>query len=563
LERVGSAPGQQKLSFGWKPLSPPVPLSPSPSEPDASRSQVVVSGLVPEPEAVEKKKTVHTQGSRGGKSRPRTVKAKAAVVAAVATPQRGLEEDAWDDVCRELDSALFGERDGGSGGVFVADTVVDSEPEDVPARQPSPPSPEDEGEHGEAGEKTTTGEADDEGEHDEAGEKLTQGEADDEGKAGGEPSQGEFAAAPPELSDIPTCRRCLQPATVDIHRIMAKSTAKWVCNRCNTRGVQLSRIYGAWPPKSFKDLPAEAQAEFWNKVKDAQGEAEMKKAVSGTMSLVKIEQEESQAGGEYLPLSVWVARGFLKEDVLKCTDTQEHAYLGKTYRITINSKYSKNIEQFIRQEVQESKRKKKEKEDEAEGAPPTKKREMGSEATLGSGSCVHASAEGGAMPTLTAGGNPEAKQQAKDAKASQRQRAKEELAVQRRRAKEDAEIQREREKQDREKKRKEQQQAAALLTFASRCLGKAVPIISLIEADLADPISHVVPGFVRDPLVTTKLDLQQKANDCKQITSGASSLKELKWDQTAFNQLVKKASEQRALHESMAQTARKLGQTGR
>lgn len=60
------------------------------------------------------------------------------------------------------------------------------------------------------------------------------------------------------------------------------------------------------------------------------------------LTLQRMETEERALGGEYLPLSVYAARGFNVTDIeAKCKDHTNHDLLGKTYRVSILSAYSK------------------------------------------------------------------------------------------------------------------------------------------------------------------------------------------------------------------------------
>jgi hypothetical protein len=116
--------------------------------------------------------------------------------------------------------------------------------------------------------------------------------------------------------------------------------------------MQLRRLFGAWPPKCFAALPAGWQEQFWQDVEGKSGGAELEKFVIDAITLERVEQESTKHGGEYLPLSVYEQRGFCVADIeSKCTDTEMHEVLGKTYRVRIKSVWSKAIEQMVRKEL--------------------------------------------------------------------------------------------------------------------------------------------------------------------------------------------------------------------
>eukprot|EP00969_Alexandrium_andersonii_P069982 3088854-Alexandrium_andersonii.AAC.1 len=62
------------------------------------------------------------------------------------------------------------------------------------------------------------------------------------------------------MRETPICckrKRDLDPLKV---QLTGKGQGSWKCNSCNTKHVQLSRLFGSWPPQDFKDFSAEEQA---------------------------------------------------------------------------------------------------------------------------------------------------------------------------------------------------------------------------------------------------------------------------------------------------------------
>eukprot|EP00959_Pyramimonas_sp_CCMP1952_P417376 8744569-Pyramimonas_sp.AAC.1 len=119
---------------------------------------------------------------------------------------------------------------------------------------------------------------------------------------------------------------------------------------------ELSRLFGAWPPSSFKKLDPPVQERFWKEAKEKACKDHLDKLFVQTLTKSRIEQEVAQSGGECQPLSVYKTRGFdAKAIEEKCKDTEQHKVLGTCYRVDTRSVFSKTIEQLARAEVNELK----------------------------------------------------------------------------------------------------------------------------------------------------------------------------------------------------------------
>ena len=89
-------------------------------------------------------------------------------------------------------------------------------------------------------------------------------------------------------------------------------------------------MFGSWPPASFKKLSPEIQTNFWREAKELAGKVHLEELFVQALTKSRIEQEISQVGGEYLPLSVYASRGFNVGDIeSKCKDFEEHSMLGR------------------------------------------------------------------------------------------------------------------------------------------------------------------------------------------------------------------------------------------
>lgn len=120
-----------------------------------------------------------------------------------------------------------------------------------------------------------------------------------------------------------------------------------VCKKCHCKCVQLSKVFGSWPPECFKVLNDTEKHEFFNNIKEL---SDSKSLVAYTERYLKMETESAQGVNDnvkYLPLCVWKSRGFSAKKVKLSTDTQEHPVLGKLYGLALSSKFSNQAERQI------------------------------------------------------------------------------------------------------------------------------------------------------------------------------------------------------------------------
>ena len=106
-----------------------------------------------------------------------------------------------------------------------------------------------------------------------------------------------FAVQAPEIPLQPTCQKCRRPVDVMKAQITGKSAGVWRCNGCNTKGTQLARIFGTWPPRSFASLPADGQALFWQGLDGLMGGAALEKHVIDAITTKRCEIEQATTGG--------------------------------------------------------------------------------------------------------------------------------------------------------------------------------------------------------------------------------------------------------------------------
>ena len=142
----------------------------------------------------------------------------------------------------------------------------------------------------------------------------------------------------------PTCRKCGQPC--DLQRLVNKGKGKprnnVVCRGCNSATTMLSRHLGSWPVPAFQGLSQDQQIAFWkncNAIIMKQGKLDygsIRAALCIQLEEKQTEIAKAEFNSEYLPLSVWVQRGFNADDVKKGL-CEIHPQLGETYAIALKS----------------------------------------------------------------------------------------------------------------------------------------------------------------------------------------------------------------------------------
>ena len=106
---------------------------------------------------------------------------------------------------------------------------------------------------------------------------------------------GTFEMRPVELELTPTCRRCCQGCDLWKSQRVSTKQAIFVCSKCNTKGVQLSRLFGSWPPKMFKCMSEDEQKKFWDGIKDTPS-SQLEGVVVQKLSMHRREWDEAKEG---------------------------------------------------------------------------------------------------------------------------------------------------------------------------------------------------------------------------------------------------------------------------
>ena len=131
-----------------------------------------------------------------------------------------------------------------------------------------------------------------------------------------------------------------------------KGQGAWKCSKCNVKAVQLNRLFGGWPPREFKELPEEAQQEFWaSYTKD---QAAVEALVINTLVKQRIEFSKREYAGSFQPLGYYKQLGYDIKAIEQDTpdkDKDEHPILGMTYKVSIRHEAVGEIENTIREKV--------------------------------------------------------------------------------------------------------------------------------------------------------------------------------------------------------------------
>jgi hypothetical protein len=151
-------------------------------------------------------------------------------------------------------------------------------------------------------------------------------------------------------TDRPVCSKCNTQLDELRVQITGKKAGVWRCSTCCTRATQLHRVFGTTSPNGLKDLTADEQADFWKQIGMTKGDkAALQKCVAERITTRKTEQDKAEAGGRYLPLSVYAKMGYdIKKIEDGCTDTEEHALFGTCYRVSINGGWKSTLDERTR-----------------------------------------------------------------------------------------------------------------------------------------------------------------------------------------------------------------------
>lgn len=273
----------------------------------------------------------------------------------------------------------------------------------------------------------------------------------------------------------------------------------------------------------------------------------------------RTEVEEASSGGEYLPLSVYHQRGFPVDLIeARCLDKRQHPVLGLTYRVSIDSVYSKAIEEMVRSELFEHKQRKRPNTQPAAGERPAandseeeeeaskKKRRKGS-----SSSSREASSSNESSSTSSSASAKE-----KKAKRSRKKNKREKKEKKSKKGNKDK-------KEKKDKKDKEaaaaaekaaRAEAAAVRRLASKVLAKTAPLIAALKAGIDDAAFKHLPKFAVTP-VQNGVAVLGKYNMEAMAVIGKGSVK-LSFTEEDLNSAVSSAYSANGLMQKLLKTTR-------
>lgn len=144
----------------------------------------------------------------------------------------------------------------------------------------------------------------------------------------------------PIVAPTMRCSRCHREVDKMRVQVTGKCASVVRCNACNTRAVQLSRM-PTWAgfQTRLKSLPDEEKALFWQGACDAPSGAGLSEFLSEQTSLLSRHSETTSSfvSGEYLPLSVYAAKGYDADRIrMFCKDSKEDPVLGLVYRLPVH-----------------------------------------------------------------------------------------------------------------------------------------------------------------------------------------------------------------------------------
>lgn len=147
-----------------------------------------------------------------------------------------------------------------------------------------------------------------------------------------------------QMQATPHCKKCLMP--VDVTKAVQKNKGEaknnLVCRHCNNATTMLSRNLG-WPLPDFPSLSPDSQMNFWRKCSEIIQENgrldyhHLRAHLAMTLTERSMETSTLDFNEEFLPMGVWLQRGFDKESILK-GETEEHPILGTTYAVNLKRK---------------------------------------------------------------------------------------------------------------------------------------------------------------------------------------------------------------------------------
>lgn len=150
-----------------------------------------------------------------------------------------------------------------------------------------------------------------------------------------------------------TCNKC--KLELPQRLLLQKSKHSWLCRPCNRLSVFTS---GLQLPEEFSSLPADQVVEFYRDVKKYTDERtgrlvheKVSTAVQMTVEKSTTKEKSSSVGGDFLPLSVQVMKGWDPELVKSAGEFLDHPTMGHCYKMPVISEHDHEKTSLKRKEI--------------------------------------------------------------------------------------------------------------------------------------------------------------------------------------------------------------------
>ena len=289
-------------------------------------------------------------------------------------------------------------------------------------------------------------------------------------------------------------------------RVVRKSPPMFVCSKCNSKTVMLTRMFGSWPPEEFKGLDDATMQKFWaTQVADKDA---LRKAVEDTLVSRLVESQIAEESGPYLPLATWAEAPyhFDPAEIKAKAPMRMHHILGETYQVKIVTTGERKQRDVVRETMAKLMRK-------IPGLPSSSTElpaitgdadadadsadddesdaDNASTATSSSSSSSSSSTDGRKKKSKkTKTKSKKSKKPAKKQKKAQSSKKS------RRAAQKDKEHQRKAAKEEAAAHRAEKSRIVRLKTECSKVLGKVTPITMQLDQTLKDKMCSQIPSVV-------------------------------------------------------------------
>ena len=166
------------------------------------------------------------------------------------------------------------------------------------------------------------------------------------------------------------CGKCgnqLDPAAPGV-RILSKSAGTMQCSHCASVDTRLRKLLGTWPLAETKGMSEKKVFDFYKKAHVAAGSHSLKTCVQDHLVDSEIDRRTDRNAGEWLPLEVWMNRGW-KEDIVKRHPSREDEKKGLVFCVDIDSTIKDNVVEEVQAKIRNLMRKPKKVKETAETLP--------------------------------------------------------------------------------------------------------------------------------------------------------------------------------------------------